>query len=158
MTKKKISKKKPKKIFELTWTYENFEEHPTFYTNRMFGGLAVYAHHKMMMLIAEDPGEKTYRGQNYDFDIWNGLLFPTEYEYQDSLQKDFPQLVQHPILKKWLYLPLSTENFEETAHDCALRIRSNDKRFGIFPKLSDPKKKKKVKSTKKKVAMKKKKA
>lgn len=136
MAKRKTKKKtKKKKIFELVWVFEPFEHMDSFYTKRMFGGMAIYLHGKMVMLLAESPGEREYRGQEYDFDIWNGLLFPTEYDFQDDMIKDFPQLVQHPVLKKWLYLNLDQENFDEIAEQCAQRIRRNDKRFGIFPKM-----------------------
>ncbi|MCB0378994.1 MAG: hypothetical protein KDD33_10925 [Bdellovibrionales bacterium] len=147
----KTHKKKAKKVYELTWSFENFEEHSTFYTKSMFGCLAAYVHHRMMSLLAESEGDRTYRDVTFDFDIWNGILYPTEFEHQDSIQKEFPNLIQHPVLKKWLYLPIKAKNFEETAHDIALCIRKNDKRFGIYPQLSRPgKKKKKTSKTKKK--------
>ena len=156
-TRKKVTKKKPKKVFELVWTFENYEEHPTFYTKRMFGGMASYVHHRMVSLLAENPGDRTYRGVDYGFDVWNGVLYPTDYDQHESLQSDFPSLIQHPVLKKWLYLPLESDDFEDTVHECSLRIRRNDKRFGIYPQNSAPKKKKtKKKKVSKKKATKKK--
>lgn len=145
-------KKKALKTFEYVWSFENFEEHLSFYTKRMFGGLAAYVHNKMMLMIAEDTGKTEYRGIDYGFEIWNGILYPTEYGFHESLQNEFPELIQHPVLKKWLYLPSTTKNFESIAHDCALCIRKNDKRFGIYPQTSTPSKKK---SKKKKIAKKK---
>ena len=142
MARKKVVRKKPKKIFDLTWSFENYEDHPTFYTKRMFGGMASYVHGKMVSLLAESPGDTTYRDKDFGYDIWNGILYPTHYEYQSSLLKDFPMLKQHPVLKKWLYLPLGTKNFENIAHKCALKIKKNDDRFGILPKVKGPKKKK----------------
>ncbi|MEO0405571.1 MAG: hypothetical protein AAF193_11930 [Bacteroidota bacterium] len=133
MAKKKKVKKK--KVFELVWAFEAFEHLDGFFTKRMFGGLAAYAHQKMVMMLSESPGEREYRGDVFDFDIWNGILFPTEYEYQESLQKEFPELIQHPVLKKWLYLPLESQNFEDIVEQCSQSIRRNDPRFGIFPKM-----------------------
>lgn len=152
---KKVTKKKPKKVFELIWTFENFEEHPTFYTKRMFGGLSAYVHHRMVSMIAENPGDRVYRGTDYGFDIWNGILYPTDYDQHESLQNDFPELIQHPVLKKWLYLPLETDSFEDIVHECAILIRRNDKRFGIYPQNTSPKKKSKKKKTAKKKTKKK---
>ena len=133
-TKKKV-KKSPKKIFHLTWVLENLEELPGFYTKRMFGGLSAYAHDKMMLMLAESPGERTYRDKECDFEIWNGILFPTHYEFQESLQEEFPVLIQHPVLKKWLYLPLTTPDFESLIHEITECIVENDERFGIYPKM-----------------------
>jgi hypothetical protein len=47
-----------------------------------------------------------------------------------------------PVLKKWLYLPESTEEFESDAQKIADAIRMNDLRFGIEPveKISKRKK------------------
>lgn len=128
-------KKKTKKVFQLTWTYELLEEYEDFYTKRMFGGLAIYVHGKMMMVLTESPGDREYRGQTYDFDIWHGLLLPTDYEYHDSLLQDFPFLTQHPVLKKWLFLKADIPSFEEKTYRCVDRIEKNDQRFGIFPKI-----------------------
>lgn len=135
MAPKKKKAKKKKKVFQLVWSFESFEDHHSFYTKRMFGGLAVYLHGKMMMVLSESPGEREYRGNKFDFDIWDGILYPTHYEYQESLQKDFPDLIQHPVLKKWLFLRRDLENFEELAYECSEKITRNDERFGIFPKI-----------------------
>ena len=79
--------------------------------------------------------DREYRGETFSYDIWNGILFPTEYEYQESLISDFKGLEQHPVLKKWLYLPLENEDFEDCAQNCTEAIRANDSRFGIYPKM-----------------------
>jgi hypothetical protein len=36
-------------------------------------------------------------------------------------------------LKKWLYLPESTEDFESDAQEMVEAIRMNDPRFGVEP-------------------------
>ena len=140
------TKKKPKRTFDLIWAFENFEEHPTFYSKRMFGGLAAYVHDKMVMCLAEDPGNKEWRGHVYPIEIWNGILLPTEYEHHNSIMSEFKDIIQHPMLEKWLYLPLTSKSFESTAHDIAERMYKNDKRFGVYPqKKNSTRKKKKVK-------------
>lgn len=65
---------------------------------------------------------------------WNGLLIPTDHQFHDDIQKDFQYIVQHPVLKKWLYLPEASEDFESLAMDIVEKIRIGDQRFGVEPK------------------------
>ncbi len=132
--------RKPKREFELIWVFEPFERDSTFCTRRMFGALAAYLQGRMVMLLAEDPGEKSYRGKKYPFDIWNGILLPTFREHHASLNKDFSALKQHPVLGKWLYLPLTEEDFESTVREIGDLIAQGDERFGIEPNLREEKK------------------
>jgi hypothetical protein len=39
------------KTFDNEWIVRPFEDHPSFYTKRMFGGLAVYLFGRQMMLL-----------------------------------------------------------------------------------------------------------
>lgn len=135
------------KNFSLTYLYEPLESFDTFATKRMFGGMAIYVHGRMVLHIAEDEGSLTYRDQKFDFDIWNGLLVVTGREFHESLFADFPQLINHPVLPKWLYLPVSHTDFESVAEGVLEAIRLNDERIGIYPK---PKKQRKKKTSKKK--------
>jgi len=48
--------------------------------------------------------------------------------------KDFKDVLQHSVLKKWLYLPEASEDFETVAQDIVEAIRMNDLRFGVEPK------------------------
>jgi hypothetical protein len=138
------------KKFSMVWAFELFQNHATFFQKRMFGGLAVYLHGRMMMVIAEDPGEREYRGEKYSFDIWNGIMFPMERSAHESLQSEFPDLVSHPVLGKWLYLPMSSPSFELHIERMAHLIASDDVRFGVYPKERGVRKTKK-KPLKKKV-------
>lgn len=128
-------KKKAKKTFTLTWAFEPFEEHDSFFSKSMFGGLAAYVHEKMVMVLVEDPEQKDYRGKTYDFPIWDGIMIPTYYEYHEKLQKKYPDLIQHPVLKKWLFIKRNLPNFEELALECGAAISNNDEEFGIYPKV-----------------------
>ena len=65
---------------------------------------------------------------------WNGLLIPTDHQFHNDIQKDFQYAVQHPVLKKWLYLPEASEDFESMAMDIVEMIRIGDQRFGVEPK------------------------
>ena len=140
------------KVFTLHWVYEAFDDDPTFMTKRMFGGLAIYVHGKMVMVLVEDPGNREWKGETFDYDIWSGILFPTDREFHADILKDFPSLVSHPILGKWLYLPMSDESFEGLVDQIAERIAKKDSLFGIIPQARSKRKKKKkvVKKTKNK--------
>ena len=65
---------------------------------------------------------------------WNGLLIPTDHQFHQDIIQDFSGVVQHPVLKKWLYLPENQEDFESTAMDLVEAIRLGDMRIGIEPK------------------------
>ena len=41
------------KTFEYEWIFEAFAEHPTFFTKRMFGGLAAYLFERQMQVLVE---------------------------------------------------------------------------------------------------------
>ena len=77
----------------------------------MFGCLAVYLHGR------QSSGEEP----------WNGLLVPTAHQFHDSIRRDYHDIVQHPVLKKWLYLPESTEDFETDAQEIVEAIKMNDR-------------------------------
>ncbi|MBN20250.1 MAG: hypothetical protein CL678_03095 [Bdellovibrionaceae bacterium] len=113
----------------------------------MFGGLAAYLNGKMVCVLMEDPGAYEYRGKKFDFEIWNGILIPMERENHASLIQDFPALVSHPVLGKWLYLPMRAPSFEADSLKLSELIFQNDQRIGILPQT---KKKKNTKKKKKK--------
>ncbi|MCB9799741.1 MAG: hypothetical protein H6757_03155 [Candidatus Omnitrophica bacterium] len=133
-------KRKPPKEFFTTWIFEAFDRDPDFFQKRMFGGLSAYLRGRMVMVLVEDPGEKSYRGKSWKFDIWDGIMLPTEKMYHEALQKEFPGLIPHPVLGKWLYLPARDENFETRAREVAEAIAAGDLRFGIEPKMKKSKK------------------
>ena len=88
----------------------------------MFGCLAVYLHGRLSLLLSS--GEEP----------WNGLLIPTDHQFHDSICQEFQNVIQHPVLKKWLYLPEASEDFESDAQEIVEVIRMNDPRFGVEPK------------------------
>lgn len=87
----------------------------------MFGCLAIYLHGRLMLVLAS--GEEP----------WDGLLIPTEHQFHDAILKEFSDVVQHSVLKKWLYLSEATEDFETVASDIVEAVRMNDLRFGVEP-------------------------
>ncbi len=99
------SKKKLKKQHPLLWVVDSLMEEPSYLEKSMFGCLAIYLHGRLMLVLAS--GEEP----------WDGLLIPTEHQFHDAIQKEFSDVVQHSVLKKWLYLPEATEDFETVASD-----------------------------------------
>jgi len=121
-----MASKKPKKHYRLQWLVESIAEEPSYLERRMFGCLAVYLHGRMVLLMAE--GEEP----------WNGLLIPTEHEHHKSIRREFKSVVQHSVLKKWLYLPEDTEEFESVAPEIVHCIEIDDPRFGVEPREKKP--------------------
>ena len=73
---------------------------------------------------------------------WNGLLIPTDHRFHDDIIKDCRGVVKHPVLKKWLYLPEASEDFEADSMDIVERIRTGDHRIGVEPKERKPRRRK----------------
>jgi hypothetical protein len=114
------------KTFNNEWIFQVFEDHDSFFTKRMFGGLAAYLFGRQMMLLVEPT--KTGRW------TWHGVLICTERAQHLSIIKEFPQLAPHDTLKKWLYIDSSHEDFETTMERAAAAIARDDQRFGIHPR------------------------
>ncbi|MBF0559082.1 MAG: hypothetical protein HQL08_09910 [Nitrospirae bacterium] len=123
-----MAAKKIKKQYRLHWVVESIMEEPSYIERQMFGCLAIYLHGRMVLLMCE--GEEP----------WNGLLLPTEHEHHKSILNEFSNVVQHPVVKKWLYLPEDIEYFESSASDVVNTIEGNDPRFGVEPKERKPSK------------------
>jgi hypothetical protein len=107
-------------------------EEPSYLEKSMFGCLAVYLHGRLMLALAS--GEEP----------WNGLLIPTEHKFHDAIVDEFSDVIQHSVLKKWLYLPEATEDFETVASVIVDAVRMNDERFGVEPKERVSKRSKKA--------------
>ncbi len=113
------------KTFEHEWILEAFCEHPTFFTRRMFGGLAVYLFGRQMLLLVEPTKSGRWN--------WRGVLVCTDYTHHVSIQARFPALKPHEVLRKWLFIDSAHENFETTMVAVAKHVAANDPRFGILP-------------------------
>ena len=118
------------KAFDNEWIFDAFEGHPTFFTKRMFGGLAAYLFERQMLVLVEPT--RTGRWQ------WHGVLICTEHEHQPSIRAEFPALVPHQVLRKWLFVASTHEAFEPTMEAVARHITRNDRRFGIVPRSATP--------------------
>ena len=60
------------------------------------------------------------------------------YVHQSSIQAEFPALMPHEVLRKWLFIDSTHEDFESTMERVARYVASNDRRFGIVPKSPKP--------------------
>ncbi len=113
------------KKFEHEWIFDAFVEHPTFFTKRMFGGLAAYLFERQMLLLVEPTKSGRWN--------WHGVLVCTDYQHHASIQAEFPALTPHAILRKWLFIDSAHAAFESTMDRVTKRVAGNDRRFGILP-------------------------
>ncbi len=123
-----ILKPKGRRAHPLQWVVEPLAEEPSYIEKAMFGCRGYYLHGRLVLVLAA-------RGK----EPWNGLLVPTEREHQPALRRNHKNLIIHPVLKKWLYLPESNEDFEEAAGDLVESILANDPRMGVEPKTKSSK-------------------
>jgi hypothetical protein len=116
------------KAFDNEWILEPFAGRSSFFTKRMFGGLAAYLHERLMLVLVEPT--KTGRW------TWHGVLVCTDYEHQASIRADFSALVPHDVLRKWLYIDSTHRRFESTMEAVVRCMAKNDPRFGIVPRIA----------------------
>ena len=128
-----------KKLNELFWIEDLLPENVV--RKSMFGGFAYYQSQTLKLVLFEHEGDRSYKNQKFDFDIWFGCMFPVEKINQDQVKESFPFLINHPVLPKWLYLPMQTENFEENARRVLSELRKGNSLFGTMPKPKSGKKK-----------------
>ena len=114
----------------LAWLAEPLADEPSFVLKSWFGGRTIMLDGKHQLFL-------TTQGEP-----WEGVLVCTFHEHQPSLRAEFPALVRHPVLKKWLYLPESADSFERDARQLVRLVKARDPRLGIPP---SPRKKRKTK-------------
>ena len=107
----------------LLWIFEPLEDDPRFFTRKLFSFDAAHLDNRLYLAVA--TGEEP----------WNGLLVCTCREHHVSILKQFPQLVSHPVLGKWLYLSQTHPEFESVATELAFLARKRDPRLGVESKV-----------------------
>ena len=114
----------------LQWLAEPLEGAPTFELKAWFGGRTVTLNgrHHLVLTTQGEP--------------WQGVLVCTSHEHHASLRAEFPALVPHPVLGKWLYLSEAAGTFERDARRLVQCVRAGDPRLGILP---SPRKKRRAK-------------
>jgi hypothetical protein len=115
--KQKIKPKNP-----LLWIFEPLEEDPKFFLRKLFSFDAAHLDNRLYLAVA---GGK---------EPWNGLLVCTSREHHASILAQFPQLVSHEVLGKWLYISQGHPEFESVAVDIAAMARRRDPRLGVESK------------------------
>ena len=131
---------KSNKQFSLEHFCEPLMEDPSYFSKKMFGGLAIYYNDLMVFVLTESPGDREWKNQKFDFDLWNGVLVCTSREHHPALQTIWPDLVSHPVLGKWLYIPMTSPHFESVFSELIEQCESKDPRIGIVPGQSKKKK------------------
>lgn len=101
---------------------ESLREHPSFISRPMFGCVACYVQGRLVLVVADRR------------EPWRGLLVPTSRETHGALVRELPELREHPVLRKWLYLPEASSRFTETAQTIVQRILAGDSRIGVEAK------------------------
>jgi len=64
---------------------------------------------------------------------WNGLMVCVAREHHVDILSEYPEVVSHPVLGKWLYLSRSSAEFETLSTELAALARRRDRRLGIEP-------------------------
>lgn len=141
--------------FSLEYFCEPLMEDRSYFSKRMFGGLAVYYRDLMTFVLVESPGDREWKDQKFDFDLWNGVLVCTSREHHEDLVGSCPGLRSHPVLGKWLYLPMSHESFESEFEALVELTQKGSAGIGIVPGQKKQKKTKRQIGKKKKAVKKK---
>jgi hypothetical protein len=110
-------KLKPKN--SLLWLFEPLEDDPGFVRRKLFSFDAAYLDGLLYLAVA---GGK---------EPWNGLMVCTSREHHASIRNQYPQLVSHKVLGKWLYLSLAHPEFESIAVELVAMARKRDPRLGV---------------------------
>ena len=115
-------KQKTKAKNPLLWVFEPLEDEPRYFQRKLFSFDAAHIGNKLYLAVAggDEP--------------WNGLLVCTAREHHASLLKQFPQLVSHDVLGKWLYISQAHTEFESVAAEVAELTRKRDPRLGVESK------------------------
>ncbi len=107
---------------------ESFTLEASFLVKPMFGCLACYLHGRLMLVLADRRPP------------WQGVLVPTTHESQAALRERVPALRSHPVLRKWLHLPDSEDDFEQAVAQLVDLALGDDPHLGVdaAPRRSRP--------------------
>ncbi|MEM5438568.1 hypothetical protein [Paraburkholderia diazotrophica] len=112
---------KRKRENPLLWIFEPLEQDPGYSRERFFNMQAAWLDGLLYLAVAS--GEEP----------WNGLLVCTSHDRQAGLLNEYPALVPHPVLGKWLYVSQSHPEFEAAVHDVVALASERDPRMGVVP-------------------------
>ncbi len=103
----------------LLWLFEPFENETRYLQRKFFNMDAAYLDGKLYLAIADGK------------EPWNGLMVCTSREHHATVRAEFPQLVSHKVLGKWLYLSQAHPEFETVATALVEMALRRDSRLGI---------------------------
>jgi len=127
--------------FESLHFFQKLQQLPKIRLKKMFGGLAIYRDNYLLLALMEDDKDQIWKGKKYDFPLWYGLLIATDHPHHPHLKKKYPQLINHPVLGKWLYLPRKNKKWvDQTKKICSLILRGTNL-VGVRSKIKASKKK-----------------
>lgn len=86
---------------------------------RFFGCDAVYVRGRLLLVLSDGD------------EPWNGAMFPVERVNHKAILERWPQLREHPVLPKWLYLSATNEQFELLARALVREIAMGNPLFGV---------------------------
>jgi hypothetical protein len=112
---------KIKSVHPHAWLWEPLERDPGFVLRPMFGGRAAYLDGRLRLYFTAKK------------EPWRGICVCTDHVHHPALLAEFPDLVPHPILPKWLYLSETADTFEKTAGHLVTLARCRDPRLGVAP-------------------------
>ena len=113
---------KPKSRNALLWLFEPLEDDQRYERRRLFNLDAAYLDGRIFLAVKDGR------------EPWNGLMVCTSRDHHEALIAQFPQLVSHPVLGKWLYLSQSHPDFERIAQEVVSLALRRDPRLGVEPK------------------------
>ena len=117
-----LAKVRAKVVHPYAWLWEPLELEASFVLRAMFGAKAVYLDGKLALCFMAKA------------EPWRGVLICTDRTEHASLMSDFPALMPHAVLPKWLYLPESADSFERDAERVVQLVRRRDARIGVTGK------------------------
>ena len=92
-------------------------------TKKMFGNHGIYVEDKIVLAVRDNENKP----------IDNGIWIATSAKHHDRLKSQFSSLKNLTLynIKKWLLLPVESEDFEERAIEICELIKSGDPRIGV---------------------------
>jgi hypothetical protein len=108
----------------LLWIADELSDEPSFIQKKMFGSIAIYLFGQLKLVLSDQK------------DPWCGVLVCTDKSRHSTLQDKVTELLPHPVLGKWLYLPQASDEFESHCQSLIRLLRGNSQLIGVEPKAT----------------------
>ena len=110
----------------------------------------MYVYGRMVAFLCEHSGDKTWRGKEYPTELWNGCLIPTHRDHHEQLLGKLKGVCVHPVITKWLYLPVTSFAFEDSMFQLIELIEKRSELIGVEPEIRVSRQKPQVRSVSRK--------